>query len=277
MKLPDFYQFAPLNRLKEKMGIKQDHYGDFSMTVELSNRLTEAELKQLNSVEGIDISSNDIIEHPDDGTLVYKGNRVLLYIRDVASYSGREQAPKFHLAYCGTLRDMQSTGRFDRYVVSTHTDGQFKINIIIGNKPFPEIRPLNVCKNCLSKLNFDGYKSLKMGEQRSQFVADFKITDFFAKYPQSLHAQTPKYNADNAPLNVYPDDFSEISRKAKEIANWCCDQCGKNCSKEKTGLHTHHINGSKHDNRLINLKVLCEFCHTQQPHHQHMKGLRQRC
>ncbi|CAB1276248.1 HNH endonuclease [Candidatus Nitrosacidococcus tergens] len=270
MKLPDFYQFAPLNDLKEKMGIKKNHYGDFSMTVNLSNQLTEAELKQLNSVEGIEIST-DAIEILDDGTLAYKENRVLLYIRDVPSYSGREYIPRFHLANCKTLHEMQSTGRFNRYVVSTHTDGQFKINMIIGNTLFPEIRPLNVCKNCLSKLNFNGYESLKPGKQRSQFVADFKIADFFAKYPQSLHTQTPKHNSDNAPLNVYPNNFAGISRQVKERANWRCEQCGKDYSKEKMRLHTHHISSEKYDNRPSNLKVLCRSCHAQQPYHEHMK------
>lgn len=275
MKLPDFYEFDPLNRLKEKMGIDKNHYGDFSMLVNLSNQLTEAELKQLNSAEGIEISA-DAIEILDDGTFVYKGNRVLLYIRDVQSYSGREQAPRFHLTYCNTLSGMQKARRFDRYVISTSTDGQFKINIMIGHQPFPEIRPLNVCKQCLSKLNFNRYKSLKMGEQRHQFVADFKISDFFAKYPQSLHAKMPRYNSDNAPLNVYPDSFNKISREMKEKAGWRCQQCGKDYSKEEKGLHTHHINGLKHDNHPSNLKVLCRFCHAQQPNHGHMKGLRTR-
>ena len=32
-------------------------------------------------------------------------------------------------------------------------------------------------------------------------------------------------------------------------------------SEKKEGLHTHHINGVKHDNSRRNLSVLCALCH----------------
>jgi hypothetical protein len=36
-------------------------------------------------------------------------------------------------------------------------------------------------------------------------------------------------------------------------------------------LHVHHINGVKSDNSEMNLRVLCQYCHGEQPNHEHMK------
>ena len=53
MKLPEFFSFEPLNRLKERMGIPRDVYGSLTVKVE-PGRLTEHELNQLSAGDGID-------------------------------------------------------------------------------------------------------------------------------------------------------------------------------------------------------------------------------
>ena len=46
MKLPNFFDFEPLNTLKEKMGIPRHVYGDLTVLIDPS-RLTELELENL--------------------------------------------------------------------------------------------------------------------------------------------------------------------------------------------------------------------------------------
>jgi hypothetical protein len=94
----------------------------------------------------------------------------------------------------------------------------------------------------------------------------------FLPNPRSLHTENPKYNSDNAPLNTYGDDFSEISLKTKNAAKWMCQKCGFDLSSKKEFLHTHHKNGAKFDNNPLNLSVLCYGCHADEPGHHHMKN-----
>ena len=54
MKLPDFFNFEPLNLIKEKMGVPRNVYGVLTVLIDPS-RLTEEELKKLTSSDGIDI------------------------------------------------------------------------------------------------------------------------------------------------------------------------------------------------------------------------------
>jgi hypothetical protein len=43
-----------------------------------------------------------------------------------------------------------------------------------------------------------------------------------------------------------------------------CEECGLNQWREAPlSLALHHINGDKHDNRLVNLQLLCPNCHSQ--------------
>ena len=243
MKLPNFYEFEPLNSVKAKMGIPRDVYGSLTVIID-SGRLTELELEKLTSATGLDISADDLTVL-DDGTLAYKNSRVILYIRDVSVFRGREIEPRFHLANCETLQKMRSNKRFDRYVVSTSTDGRFNINVIDSGKVRKELFNLSVCQNCLNYLAFDDFEMQWPKRKRLELVAQFKISHFFEKYPRSLHSVTPKYNTDNAPLDVYSDDFSEVSLKVKNDAGWCCQRCGINLSEpeKRKRLHVHHING----------------------------------
>lgn len=100
----------------------------------------------------------------------------------------------------------------------------------------------------------------------------FTLEDFFTQFPRSLHTENPKYNSDNAPLNIYSDDFGEISVKAKIAVGWRCQKCRIDFSSQKKFLHTHHKDGAKFYNNTDNLQVLCYGCHADEPGHQHMKS-----
>lgn len=267
MKLPNFFDFEPLNKLKANMGVPKNVYGDLTVLIDPS-RLTESELEKLTSVHGLDISA-DQLTILLDGTLSYKNTRVLLYIRDVTIYE-----PRFHLANCTTLQGMRENNRFNRYVVSINTNGYFHINIIENNQIRSEVKRLSVCQNCLKYLVLDGFSSDWSKQKRTNYVANFNMESFFDKYPKTPHLNIPKYNADNAPVNTYTVDFPEISQSFKESLHWKCQQCGVSLEHPdlRKWLHVHHINGIKSDNLKKNLKAVCIRCHADEPSHEHMKS-----
>jgi len=273
MKLPNFYEFEPLNSVKARMGIPRNVYGSLTVLV-AAGRLTELELEKLTSPNGLDISGDELTILPD-GTLAYKNSRVVLYIRDVTVYGSHEIQPRFHLANCATLQQMRERNRIERYVVSTRTDGRFNLNVINAGKAKTELYDLSVCQNCLNLLNFDGFVMNWSKTKRIDFVKLFNIGRFFDKYPRSLlYARTPTYNSDNAPLNVYSEDFEAISRKVRSDSGWRCQRCGINLSApaDRRWLHVHHINGLKHDNNRENLETICIGCHAEEPNHGHIKN-----
>ena len=267
MKLPDFYYFEPLNSLKERMGLAREDLGSLDVQVD-AGRLTASELERLTSQDGLDISPDDL-RILDDGTLAYKDSRVLLYIRDVSVMGDREPEPRYHLANCSTLRQMRERRRFNRYVVSTRLDGVFNLNIIKGQISTRRLVPLSVCQNCLEFLNFDDFRIEWARERRLRAVRAFSLDGFFKQYPKSLHVEAPRHNSDNAPLNNYSADFSDISDRMKRAVRYKCEECGFDCSANghKKYLHTHHLDGDKSNNSPLNLKVLCLDCHGKEHHH----------
>jgi hypothetical protein len=273
MKLPDFKAFAPLNALKDRMGIPRNVFG--SLHVEVApGRLTLTDLRALGSPKGLDVSIDDISVLPD-GTLGLKGQRVVLYIRDVSNYGGKISDPRFHLANCSVLQRMRENRRFGRYVANNDTKGEFKINLIGKGKTKELNRRLNVCQNCLDFLRYGNFQITSPSAQRSAAVSAFSMTEFFTKYPKSFHAEFPKYNSKTAPLNDYARDFVAISRRVREQNDWVCENpaCRVNLSSMELRryLHVHHVNGEKYDNASGNLRALCLYCHAEEPAHSHLK------
>jgi len=78
MKLPDFYKSAPLNDLRERMGIPKNVFGTLNVAISAA-RLTPDELNRLYEGDGLEVGFDEVNVHAD-GTLIYKNARVLLYI-----------------------------------------------------------------------------------------------------------------------------------------------------------------------------------------------------
>jgi hypothetical protein len=273
MKLPDFFNFEPLNRLRTKMGIADGQYGSFSVEVN-PGCLTLEELDRLTS-EGIEVYFDELTILAD-GTLALKDRRVLVYIRDVHDYGRQNWEPRCHLFNCATLVSMAQKGRFeDKYVAFDKEDPKFPIYVIrkSGDKQ-KEYRYLRVCQNCLDGLAFNGFSLQKMTKkERSRFVTEFTPNQFFNVYPRLLHAVKPKHDSDTAPLNDYPLNFEQISQRLRQENGWQCQKCGRNLSAQhlRKYLHVHHVNGNRSDNKRQNLRILCVACHADEPHHSHMR------
>jgi hypothetical protein len=268
MILPDFTDDAGLIALRRSMRAVAP--GSFSPSYQ-PDRLTLAELEQL-ATDGKDVSIDDVVVL-EDSTLSYKDSRVLVYIRDVADH---RDDPRFHVADCTTLQWMRQINRSGRYVVATRADGHFLVNRIDKhNKIYSREIPLKICQNCLNILAFDDFSFSLPQRDRTRIVSRFTIPRFFEKYPKSLLYWRPTEDAATGPINDYPADFEDISRRVREQSGWRCERCRRDFSHpaNKEYLHAHHKNGMKNENHGANLQVLCLGCHAGEPQHAHLKKL----
>ena len=266
MNLPDFSKHVGLNQLRQSMG------------TELISWNSGEEWKSINIdkilvTTGIEITPDEI-ETADDGTLEYAGRKVAVYIRDIrAQYvpidSTREKLPRFHVADCDTLRDMRRSNRYERYVVTSRTDGKFIVNFLQDQVEEAE-RRLYVCKNCLDRLNYNGYR--RRGNAGRDAIRDyFDLSAFFEKYDSQI-TRAPTHTDITAPLNTYSPNWNQISHRYKETRNWECEECGVNLGDKRKFLHVHHINGQKYDNNDKNLLSLCIRCHANKPQHHQIRS-----
>lgn len=270
MKLINFNSSESLKSLLKEMG---------ATYLEGMNRtswkeLDESKLKVLldqGEVE-IDFEQIDFL----NGYFEYKGRRVIVYIRD-QYYKYYEKGYKFHLSKCLTISNSIENNRNSRYVISLRTDGKFKINLVDGDTKVEEgkIEELKVCKNCLTALNYKGYKN-QTYTRKSQIFEDFDLHDFFKSNPNSSFNTNLFKSERDAPLNEYSQDFDHISSDLRSTSNHTCSECGLNLSaskyKNEGFLHVHHRNAVKTDNRPQNLQVLCIRCHANKPMHSWLKS-----
>ena len=82
--------------------------------------------------EGIEIDLAEV-EVGAGQLLTYKGEQVILYIKDTGSSywtlkNEPEKSKRFHISDCQTLVNMRGAGRYERYVVTNRTDGLFLVD-----------------------------------------------------------------------------------------------------------------------------------------------------
>jgi hypothetical protein len=273
MKLPDFTLDNNLNALREAMGAT---LGGFK-PAHSQKTLTPEEIEKL-ATEGIEVPLEQV-EVLNDGSFVYKGRRVIVYIRDVAEYGTRTkeiELPRFHLAVCETLIRMMNEGRYKkRYVVSTRDDGLFSIQRIRNHSVKKSDEHLNVCQHCLHELHYLGFTRFLSGTVKRTRVKEFSLEAFFEAFGRSCVWATPKFDSDNAPSNVYSINFHRIAKGIKEQRGYRCQDstCGIDLSAPhlQKFLHAHHIDADKSDSHPSNIKLLCIRCHANSFRHSHLR------
>jgi hypothetical protein len=270
MKLPDFTLDSALNELRRNMGAE---LRDFTLAP-IGNFITPEEIEKL-ATEGVEIPIEDV-QVLNDGTHVYKGRRVVVYIRDVNEYGDRYSLPRFHLAMCDTLARMVEQGRYrKRYVVATRDDGLFKIHIIRDSRTDKRDERLDVCQNCLQEIHYKGFSPRLPVESKRARVRQFSLQTFFEEYGRSCVWATPSFDADNAPINVYSAHFYKIARAIKEQRGYRCEELGckidLSALEDRKFLHAHHLNAAKSDNHPSNIRLLCIRCHANAFQHSHLR------
>lgn len=224
---------------------------------------------------GIDLESLDDVETLADGTLAFKGHRVLVYIRDqYLDMHGKPTVYKYHVAECSTLQKMRRDNRFARCVATTRCDGRFVVNHFERGCCEPVHREqeaeMHVCCNCLTALDWSGYATrVSDRARRGSIVASFSAKAFLETFTSQV-ASVPSHTDHTAPLNVYAENWSDISFRYRKSVGFKCEKCERSFSASPEHLHTHHRNGNKADNTRGNLEALCESCHARQPGHGHM-------
>lgn len=264
----DFSTFEEFKIIRREMNIQDKDFVDFNM----GKVFSQTDWQDPPLREGITIpADDDSVEYKSNG-IFYAGKRVLLYIRDQSYqyYKSENSGYKFHIADCRTLLDMRQKKRYSRYVVSNDTSGIVRINLIENNKVVEKKNvKMCVCKNCLQVLDWKKYSQANKIE-KNLIYENFSLEEFFAYYKngnEGSFATMPMQSSDNAPINRYPDDWQELSKRLRHLNNDRCTKCGR-IIKEAGKLHVHHINGNKYDNNLSNLLVLCANCH-QKEHPEH--------
>jgi len=258
-----------LSELRFRMGAKLlPKLGHGKLT-----ELLDPEAIRVLGKEGILLDDLDQLKIEKDKTLSFKGQRVVVYIRDHNRVREDQSLPKFHISYCKVLDTMKTNNRWHRYVVANPDNEIFIINWI-GNKTTTHSEKLNVCQTCLDAIEWENFSFSSMKKNsRLNIVEEFKLKNFFDKYPKDLLSVLPKYTVDTAPLNDYTEDFEIHRQKILEERKSICDYCSLELSSDTRWLNVHHENGDKTDNRSSNLTLLCYDCHANQPYHGHMKGI----
>lgn len=270
--------FMQLIQLRSDMGAEHSSWKPGTET--LSPR--EEIRTQLQS--GIEISLEDVDSGPG-GLLAYKGEQVILYIRDTRAdqYTLEhepEKSRRFHVAECDTLATMRDKGRFERYVVTNRMDGLFLVDWFdkdTGSRGATEAA-LKVCKNCLKAINWRGYEhpqdrlELEGGKRQTkpEIWIDFEISQFLLEF-STFFISKPSRKDITAESNTYVPDWAGISERTRRSKKWTCEACGVNLQAAPHLLHCHHKSGVVTDNSSSNLQVLCAVDHAQQPGHGHMK------
>lgn len=256
--------FADVEQVAEKFRSTRE----FKLELEADSPLEPIDI-QLQG--GVEVTLQDI--ESNDGLLSYKGRHVILYIRDHAYrvvdaiLDPAKSGKKFHVADCETLEAMRSKNRFDRYVVTQAITGDFEIaGTDAKGSPHQGIARLQVCLNCLKKLNYKS--SLLKSSIRKQVRDEFALLEFFETY-STRFSTLPRGVAEQG-SGGYTADWQGLSKVLREASGHTCEDCRVCLDDARHLLHVHHINGVKNDNRRSNLQVLCKDCHRKQPSHQHI-------
>jgi len=265
MKLFDFYNSGPLDLLRIKMGASL--LDDISLKLKKINEITIEELEQLTSGKLHGYLSDCKVEV--DGTLSYKGNRVVVYIHDRHQYNDQWELPKLHISLCSTIGQKNLNDAYNQKYVfyqPKEDNDLFPMRIFINGIMNDKFVKLDVCKLCLENIKWNGYRNRGIDDElKRNIFKDFTLTKFFEKYPKRIINTLPLHTPSTIPINQYPINMNEHKKRLIEKRGYKCE--GINCGRTDVTLEVHHKNGIRYINEDYNLELLCHSCH--QKHHSH--------
>ena len=237
-----------------------------------STKISELELNQLRTKRGLELSDINEVVPNDNGLLTYKGEAVILYIRDVqidkyTVLNKPEETRRFHMFDCDTIGYMRRVNRFERFRVTNDTSGTFLVDAYESkhSQRLEEIEAkLLVCKNCFAGLRYKGYK--KPSGIPKHIWKSFNIEEFLKTYTPTFRRR-PKYTDKVGPGSDYPKDWNQISQKVRSNVGWRCKGCNVYLGTyhHRKLLHVHHRDGNKGNISALNLIALCLECHAREP------------
>ena len=211
--------FSNLENLVKNMGAS---FVNWVSNVTVSH--VETDWKIVLETKGLDVDIKDI-EIQSNGSLQYRGEQILLYIKEVSS-----GLPKFHFTDCSTLKTMKKMKRFYRYVVTQRKDGYFLMAVKTsyeGELKSDQLEHLNVCQNCLAWYNQNyrhrNYCSVKNFDIEELFrnltISPISQkpsnTDIFSSklnYEEGLKREYQKFTLDNTNKSQKSYSIPEISQ-----------------------------------------------------------------
>lgn len=194
---------------------------------------------ELLKIDGIKYDPSKI-EMDENGFAVYNNGeeRMLLFYYKQFFYtkwSGSRKIPKYHIVNCETRQE------YGGFVFAN----KMPVKVISRETQQTTIEILELCKNCSRKV----FKSW-WGTNQPWFDAVLKYIE---------NQTSPIFKSDG-----YHAMWSQISSAYRERVGFKCESCLIDLSNQddKNWLHTHHKNGNKKDNRVINFQALCLLCHS---------------
>ena len=271
MKLINFLEFEPLKDIMEKMKIDKDE----EIEIKRIEKIKIARIwKEISSLSGLDVDINETVSS-ENGYIKYKEfDKLVAYIRDQRYYKSEFSLRKFHIAYdCETLTKSRKSGDASKYKIIQNKSPEFTINILSEDgKTIIEsnvVKKLQVCTKCLEALNYKNFLIVSKFEQ-SKIKNRFSFEEFLGSEFDKNEELIKSYNLDdieNDKVRLYPKNWDEISNNYRKSKKWICEECGKDCSKNKSELEVHHIDHDPSNSKFYNLKALCKTCHSKiHPH-----------
>ena len=175
---------------------------------------------------------------------------------------------------CKTVREDEKIGWIRSYRFTDRITGKFEM----FDGSFQTLKP---CEECLAEWDSkQGWKGYSKAEDsvKKEIKDSFSLKEF-AKHCRNLETRPPelaelyKLMEDNSVWfganvgNDYPSNWKEISDMYRIAHNYRCEQCGLDMRGHPKLAVVHHVNGSHPEVGPENMRVLCEWCHSKQPHH----------
>jgi hypothetical protein len=184
----------------------------------------------MNRGKGMNHLTKDIdvtqLEVTELGLFAFEGSPAIVYLKESGKRANTlrknvNQSAKFHVVSCPTIGDPRSSKRSQRYIATTRTDGFFAVlgTTQEGELEEVEVR-LEVCRACLTKLDYKNYNSLDV-EIQDQLATHFDLNELFNQYPivatptkvvETIIVQTPEI------ASIVPEVSSEVMTPAVATA-----------------------------------------------------------